>query len=133
MTSPELWRRVEAHPRRPAGAEARRARQHGDSAAEAERRHRRSGTTSWTTQSDEFEIEQTGLEDYSIMHYTSGTTGKPKGAAHVHKAVIGPLRDRQVRARPPRRRHLLVHRRPGLGDRHVLRHVRAVDQRRDVA
>ena len=23
------------------------------------------------------------------MHYTSGTTGKPKGAAHVHMAVLG--------------------------------------------
>ena len=23
------------------------------------------------------------------MHYTSGTTGKPKGAAHVHQAIIG--------------------------------------------
>ena len=23
------------------------------------------------------------------MHYTSGTTGKPKGAAHVHNAIIG--------------------------------------------
>jgi acetyl-CoA synthetase len=23
------------------------------------------------------------------MHYTSGTTGKPKGAAHVHKAIVG--------------------------------------------
>jgi acetyl-CoA synthetase len=41
------------------------------------------------TQSTEFEIEQTGSEDYSVMHYTSGTTGKPKGAAHVHNAIIG--------------------------------------------
>jgi len=40
-------------------------------------------------QSEEFEIEQTGPEDYSVMHYTSGTTGKPKGAAHVHNAIIG--------------------------------------------
>lgn len=29
-----------------------------------------------------------GADDYSIMHYTSGTTGKPKGAAHVHSASI---------------------------------------------
>jgi len=27
-------------------------------------------------------------DDYSIMHYTSGTTGKPKGAVHAHKAAI---------------------------------------------
>ncbi len=30
----------------------------------------------------------TGTDDYSIMHYTSGTTGKPKGAVHVHGAAI---------------------------------------------
>jgi acetyl-CoA synthetase len=39
--------------------------------------------------SEEFDIVKTGVEDYAIMHYTSGTTGKPKGAAHVHMAVIG--------------------------------------------
>ncbi len=31
---------------------------------------------------------RTGANDYSIMHYTSGTTGKPKGAVHVHYAAI---------------------------------------------
>src|SRR5512134_907557 len=39
-------------------------------------------------QSEEFEAINTGAEDYSVMHYTSGTTGKPKGAAHVHNAII---------------------------------------------
>lgn len=39
--------------------------------------------------SDEFETVKTSYEDYAIMHYTSGTTGKPKGAAHVHQAVMG--------------------------------------------
>ena len=29
------------------------------------------------------------LRTTPIMHYTSGTTGKPKGAAHVHQAVWG--------------------------------------------
>ncbi len=41
------------------------------------------------SQSDEFQTLDTDTEDYSVMHYTSGTTGKPKGAAHVHNAVIG--------------------------------------------
>ena len=39
--------------------------------------------------SDEFEIEKTDKEDYAIIHYTSGTTGKPKGVVHVHEAVLG--------------------------------------------
>jgi acetyl-CoA synthetase len=39
--------------------------------------------------SDEFEIVRTDFEDGAVMHYTSGTTGKPKGALHVHKAVLG--------------------------------------------
>ena len=35
------------------------------------------------------DITPTGPEDWAIMHYTSGTTGKPKGAAHVHQAIMG--------------------------------------------
>jgi acetyl-CoA synthetase len=38
---------------------------------------------------EDFSIVETGKEDYAIMHYTSGTTGKPKGVVHVHNAVIG--------------------------------------------
>ena len=38
--------------------------------------------------SDEFGPLATTRDDYSIMHYTSGTTGKPKGAVHRHNAVI---------------------------------------------
>ena len=38
--------------------------------------------------SSEFDIEQTGEEDWSVIHFTSGTTGLPKGASHVHGAVV---------------------------------------------
>jgi acetyl-CoA synthetase len=38
--------------------------------------------------SEDFTIEQTRAEDWSIMHFTSGTTGLPKGAAHVHNTVV---------------------------------------------
>ncbi len=37
---------------------------------------------------DEFPIAQVGPESPSILHYTSGTTGKPKGALHVHSSII---------------------------------------------
>ena len=39
--------------------------------------------------SAEFETERTGPEDWAVMHFTSGTTGLPKGAAHVHNAAVG--------------------------------------------
>jgi acetyl-CoA synthetase len=39
--------------------------------------------------SDSFGMVKTHKEDFAIMHYTSGTTGKPKGAVHVHEAVVG--------------------------------------------
>ena len=37
---------------------------------------------------DRFEIEPTAPEDPALLHFTSGTTGKPKGALHVHEAVV---------------------------------------------
>ena len=39
--------------------------------------------------SEDYAIEQTGNEDWAVMHFTSGTTGLPKGAAHVHGAILG--------------------------------------------
>ncbi|WP_051727790.1 acetate--CoA ligase [Nocardia brasiliensis] len=39
----------------------------------------------------EFEIAQTCAEDPALLHFTSGTTGKPKGAVHVHGAVVAHL------------------------------------------
>ncbi len=37
---------------------------------------------------DRFEIGPTDPEDLALLHFTSGTTGKPKGAMHVHEAVV---------------------------------------------
>jgi acetyl-CoA synthetase len=39
--------------------------------------------------SEDFDIVPTTEDDWSIMHFTSGTTGLPKGAAHVHGAIAG--------------------------------------------
>jgi acetyl-CoA synthetase len=38
--------------------------------------------------SDSFETVWTSPEDMALLHFTSGTTGKPKGAVHVHEAVV---------------------------------------------
>jgi acetyl-CoA synthetase len=38
--------------------------------------------------SDDFRILPTSPEDRALLHFTSGTTGKPKGAIHVHGAVV---------------------------------------------
>jgi acetyl-CoA synthetase len=35
-----------------------------------------------------FEIPPTDPEDTALLHFTSGTTGAPKGALHVHRAVV---------------------------------------------
>jgi acetyl-CoA synthetase len=37
---------------------------------------------------EQFEIYPTAPEDMALIHFTSGTTGKPKGAVHVHHAVV---------------------------------------------
>ena len=59
-----------------------------------------------------------------VGHYRQAQGGRPRPhgrvAAHGHGEMgLG----------SPRRRHLLVHRRPRMGHRHILRHVRALDQR----
>ena len=39
-------------------------------------------------ESDEFAVEPTRPGDGSFLHFTSGTTGTPKGAMHVHGAAV---------------------------------------------
>jgi acetyl-CoA synthetase len=38
---------------------------------------------------EEFKAYASGPETPSVLHYTSGTTGQPKGAQHVHSSVFG--------------------------------------------
>jgi len=37
---------------------------------------------------DQFDIAKTEAESHSLLHYTSGTTGQPKGVKHVHYSLI---------------------------------------------
>jgi len=41
-----------------------------------------------TQASDSFDTVRTEPEDMALLHFTSGTTGRPKGAVHVHDAVV---------------------------------------------
>jgi acetyl-CoA synthetase len=87
LTSPELWHRIaEIRDELPALKHVVHV-HHGTRIAASE------GILSYNdlmdAASDAAAIEQTGFEDRAIMHYTSGTTGKPKGAVHVHQAVWG--------------------------------------------
>jgi acetyl-CoA synthetase len=40
------------------------------------------------SRADDFPVFRTYAETPSVLHYTSGTTGKPKGALHVHSSIF---------------------------------------------
>jgi acetyl-CoA synthetase len=37
---------------------------------------------------EDYDIPETSPEDAALLHFTSGTTGMPKGVLHVHQAVM---------------------------------------------
>ena len=45
-------------------------------------------TRSMDQASDRFATVPMEAEDMALLHFTSGTTGKPKGAVHVHGAIV---------------------------------------------
>ncbi len=51
------------------------------------------GTVHYSTFMDagvpDYPAVATAAEDLALIHFTSGTTGKPKGVMHVHEAVVG--------------------------------------------
>jgi|SRR6516164_4397399 len=44
-------------------------------------------TSAMAQASESFEKVWTAPEDMALLHFTSGTTGRPKGAVHAHEAV----------------------------------------------
>ena len=79
---------------------------------------------------EEFPVFHAEEHSPSVLHYTSGTTGQPKGRAARARVGVGPGAHHELGSRPHPRRRLLVHRRPRVGHGHQLRHHRSVVARR---
>ena len=60
----------------------------GDGDASGPRPGKLDWRTLMATQSPDFDIPPTDPQDHALLHFTSGTTGLPKGAIHVHEAVV---------------------------------------------
>ena len=60
--------------------------------ADPKRPQKPDGTVDWacamSAASAEYEIDETDPETPCLLHFTSGTTGTPKGAYHVHQAAL---------------------------------------------
>ena len=52
---------------------------------------------------EDFAVYPTTAESPSVLHYTSGTTGQPKGAQHVHYSIISQYLTSQMGAGPAAR------------------------------
>jgi acetyl-CoA synthetase len=60
----------------------------GDKAASEKLAHVGHLRTLMSAADKRFIIPRTNPNDPALLHFTSGTTGKPKGAIHVHEAVV---------------------------------------------
>jgi acyl-coenzyme A synthetase/AMP-(fatty) acid ligase len=85
VTTPELYQR-KVHGRRSRLSGLKHVIVVGDTAADD------TGVQCWDTlieaASADYAITPTDPESMALLHFTSGTTGRPKGAVHVHAAVL---------------------------------------------
>ncbi len=79
---------------------------------------------------EEYAVPPTDPEDMALLHFTSGTTGTPKGAVHVHDAVVAHHATAAF-ALDLQREDVYWCGGPRVGDRYLLRDHRPAHPRRD--